>query len=65
MATNAANSTEAIVASDVFSRLQEAICNKTAHVAVIGLGYVGLPLVVHFAEAGFRCHSRVKRLSAF
>ncbi len=27
--------------------------NKTAKVAVMGLGYVGLPLVVAFAEAGF------------
>ena len=26
----------------------------TAHVAVIGLGYVGLPLAVRFAEAGYR-----------
>lgn len=27
---------------------------RTAHVAVIGLGYVGLPLAVRFAEAGYR-----------
>jgi len=27
--------------------------NKEAHVAVLGLGYVGLPLAVVFAEAGF------------
>ena len=25
-----------------------------AHVAVIGLGYVGLPLAVSFAQAGYR-----------
>lgn len=28
--------------------------DKTAHVGVIGLGYVGLPLAVEFARAGFR-----------
>jgi UDP-N-acetyl-D-mannosaminuronate dehydrogenase len=27
---------------------------REAHVAIIGLGYVGLPLAVAFAEAGFR-----------
>ena len=27
---------------------------KTARVGVIGLGYVGLPLAVEFAKAGFR-----------
>jgi len=27
---------------------------KNAHVAILGLGYVGLPLAVVFAEAGFR-----------
>ncbi|HEY6210704.1 MAG TPA: nucleotide sugar dehydrogenase [Vicinamibacterales bacterium] len=29
------------------------ICNKQARVGVIGLGYVGLPLAVEFARAGF------------
>lgn len=28
--------------------------NRDAHIAVIGLGYVGLPLCVAFAEAGYR-----------
>ena len=28
--------------------------DRSAHVAVLGLGYVGLPLAVVFAEAGFR-----------
>ena len=28
--------------------------DKTAHVAVLGLGYVGLPLAVVFAESGFK-----------
>ena len=32
----------------------EKIENRTAHAGVIGLGYVGLPLVVAIASAGFR-----------
>jgi UDP-N-acetyl-D-glucosamine dehydrogenase len=34
-------------------RLQERIGNRTAKVGVLGLGYVGLPLAVEFAKAGF------------
>jgi len=34
--------------------LQDKITNRTARVAVIGLGYVGLPLATAFAKAGFR-----------
>lgn len=34
--------------------LEEKIRNKTAKVGVIGLGYVGLPLALAFAEAGFK-----------
>jgi len=34
--------------------LQDKIANRTANVAVIGLGYVGLPLATAFARAGFR-----------
>jgi UDP-N-acetyl-D-glucosamine dehydrogenase len=30
------------------------IANKSAHVVVMGVGYVGLPLVAEFARAGFR-----------
>ena len=30
------------------------ITNKKAHVGVIGLGYVGLPLLVEFASRGFQ-----------
>jgi UDP-N-acetyl-D-glucosamine dehydrogenase len=30
------------------------ITNKQAHIGVIGLGYVGLPLLVEFASKGFR-----------
>ncbi len=33
--------------------LQDKITNRTAHVAIIGLGYVGLPLATAFAKAGF------------
>mgnify|MGYP001024359361 CR=1 FL=1 len=34
--------------------LQDKIAERAAHVAVIGLGYVGLPLATAFAKAGFR-----------
>ncbi|MDM7914115.1 MAG: nucleotide sugar dehydrogenase [Candidatus Eisenbacteria bacterium] len=34
--------------------LETKIREKTAHVGVIGLGYVGLPLAVEFARAGYR-----------
>ena len=34
--------------------LGKKIGKKSAHVAVIGLGYVGLPLAVEFAKAGFK-----------
>lgn len=34
--------------------LKQVIENRTAHVAIIGQGYVGLPLTVAFAAAGFR-----------
>ena len=33
--------------------LQDRIANRTAHIAIIGLGYVGLPLATAFAKAGF------------
>jgi UDP-N-acetyl-D-glucosamine dehydrogenase len=33
--------------------LSEKICDKTANVGIIGLGYVGLPLAIEFANAGF------------
>ena len=33
--------------------LRDKITNKTAQVGVLGLGYVGLPLAVEFARAGF------------
>ena len=36
-----------------FEALQEKIANRTARVGVVGLGYVGLPLAMEFAKAGF------------
>ena len=36
-----------------FDDLQKKIESKTAHVGIVGLGYVGLPLAVEFAAAGF------------
>ena len=35
-------------------QLRAKLKDKTAHVGVIGLGYVGLPLAVEFAKAGFQ-----------
>jgi len=40
-------------------RLLKKITDRTAHVAVIGLGYVGLPLAVGFAKAGYHVTSRI------
>ena len=36
------------------AELRQRILERTAVVAVVGLGYVGLPLAVAYAEAGFR-----------
>ena len=50
--------------------LEQAIQNKTAKVGVIGLGYVGLPLIRAFVAAGFQTmgfdcdQSKVERLLA-
>lgn len=35
------------------SRLEERLTNHSATVGVVGLGYVGLPLAIGFARAGF------------
>ena len=35
------------------TELLSAIESRTARIAVVGMGYVGLPLAVEFAEAGF------------
>ena len=51
------------------SALLQKIEKRTARLAVIGAGYVGLPLAVEFAKAGFRVHCidvdehRVKQLT--
>ncbi len=37
----------------MYQSLQEKIALRTLRVAVVGLGYVGLPLAITFAEAGF------------
>ena len=34
--------------------LQQKITERSAHISVIGLGYVGLPLAVEFAKAGYQ-----------
>lgn len=41
-------------AKSAAENLRERISTKKAHVGVLGLGYVGLPLAVEFARAGFQ-----------
>jgi UDP-N-acetyl-D-glucosamine dehydrogenase len=58
------------IASATAAQLAEKIANKTAQVGIIGLGYVGLPLAVEFAKAGFTVtgidlvESKVERINA-
>ncbi len=40
-------------AATIAEILAEKITNRTARVGIVGLGYVGLPLAVEFAKAGF------------
>jgi UDP-N-acetyl-D-glucosamine dehydrogenase len=42
------------VRSAHFTDLSQKIQSKTARIGVVGLGYVGLPLAVEYAKAGFR-----------
>jgi UDP-N-acetyl-D-glucosamine dehydrogenase len=42
-----------IMENETYAQLVAKLEDKTARVAVIGMGYVGLPLAVVFAEAGF------------
>jgi len=35
----------------MFRQLKEKILKKKARIAVVGLGYVGLPLAIEFAKA--------------
>src|SRR5579862_6320065 len=50
--------------------LKEQIVNRTARVGIVGLGYVGLPLAVEFAKAGFSVtgidlvESKIERINA-
>ena len=39
--------------ASTFAALKEKIESKTARVGIVGLGYVGLPLAMEFAKAGF------------
>jgi UDP-N-acetyl-D-glucosamine dehydrogenase len=41
--------------SSLADRLRERIEQRRAHVGVVGLGYVGLPLAVEFARSGLTC----------
>ena len=41
--------------SERLEKLLQGIDKRTASVGVIGLGYVGLPLVLEFIRAGFPC----------
>jgi UDP-N-acetyl-D-glucosamine dehydrogenase len=52
MATSAHAPTEG---TNAHARLAELIQTKQARIGVIGLGYVGLPLIRAFTTAGFRC----------
>ena len=38
----------------ILSQLEEKIRNKSAIIGIVGIGYVGLPLAVAFATAGFK-----------
>ena len=37
-----------------YQTLQDKISNKTAVISVIGLGYVGLPLIIRYVEEGYK-----------
>ena len=62
--------TETALLGTPAAQLSEKISNKTARVGIIGLGYVGLPLAVEFARAGFTVtgidliESKVERINA-
>jgi UDP-N-acetyl-D-glucosamine dehydrogenase len=55
--------------ADIFTELKSKIESKTARVGIVGLGYVGLPLAIEFAKAGFTVtgidvqHSKVEGLN--
>jgi UDP-N-acetyl-D-glucosamine dehydrogenase len=64
------NSEAAVDAATSDVKLAELIRSKKAIIGVVGLGYVGLPLVRAFTTAGFRCmgfdvdHSKVEKLTS-
>ena len=39
--------------NDAYRKLQQRIEDRTAHIGILGLGYVGLPLARAFCQAGF------------
>jgi UDP-N-acetyl-D-glucosamine dehydrogenase len=43
------------VTEQLSSQLAERIASKSAKIGIIGLGYVGLPLISAFTNAGFQC----------
>src|SRR3974377_494183 len=42
-----------VVIAPIAQELEEKIRTRPARVGIVGLGYVGLPLAVEFAKAGF------------
>jgi len=56
--------------ASIADQLSDKLSNKTARIGIIGLGYVGLPLAVEFANAGFSVtgidliQSKVERINA-
>jgi UDP-N-acetyl-D-glucosamine dehydrogenase len=44
---------QSTTATTAATALEEKIRNRTARVGIVGLGYVGLPLAMEFAKAGF------------
>src|SRR5580658_3736066 len=62
--------TSAIAVASQIDILREKISGRTARVGIVGLGYVGLPLAVEFAKAGFSVtgidlvESKVARINA-
>src|SRR5947209_1437262 len=43
----------ATVAAASVERLRDALRARTARLAVVGMGYVGLPMAIEFARSGF------------
>jgi UDP-N-acetyl-D-glucosamine dehydrogenase len=46
---------EVLLNTQAASSLAERIESRTARIGVVGLGYVGLPLISAFTNAGFNC----------